>query len=352
MTVRGADAAGDAGELSIRYARSVDGVRIAYAVHGDGPALVQTPSFPVSHLEIEWRGRSYRTYWEKLAFDRKLVRYDCRGAGLSDRDAWDFSLEKTVADLEAVVDKAGLERFALFGFGHSGPTAISYAAKHPERVSHLLLWYTYARAADYVQAPRVEAGRSLIEKDWELYTELEGHRAMRGRSAQSAGGYTRFLRESATPGGLTAAFAAIRDNDITPLLPKVKAPTLVLHRKESRILSVDVARELASTIPDARLVLLEGSSIAPFLGDVDTTVAQIRSFLEERSGSEALPGGISRREADVLVLIARGKSNSDIADELGISERTVARHITNLYRKIGAHNKADATAFAYKHQLA
>jgi DNA-binding NarL/FixJ family response regulator len=339
------------GEPSVRYVRSRDGVNIAYSVWGDGPAFVQMPSFPVSNLEIEWRSRRYRSFWQKLAYDRTLVRYDCRGAGLSDRATVDFSLPMLVADLEAVVDKLAIERFALFGFGHMGPAAITYASSHPERVSHLILWYSYARAADYTQATRVEAGRSLIEKDWDLYTELEGHRAMRGVSESAAAGYTRFLRESASPSGLTAAFSAISSTDVTHLLSKVKATTLVMHRRDSRILKMDVPRELASTIPDARLAVIEGSSIAPFIGDVDGTVAEIRSFLSEHPESSALPGGISPREAEVLASIARGLSNREIAEALGISERTIARHITNLYQKIGARNKADATAYALKHNL-
>src|SRR5574341_946579 len=169
----------DTGEPAIRFVRSKYGVNIAYCTSGRGAPLVQTPSFPVSNLEIEWRSRMYRAFWEALAFDRTLVRYDCRGAGLSDRDVGDYSLEALVADLEAVVDRLGLERFALIGFGHLGPAAVTYAARRPERVTHLILWYTYARGADYSRAPRVEAGRSLISRDWDLYTELEGHRATR-----------------------------------------------------------------------------------------------------------------------------------------------------------------------------
>ncbi len=339
------------GESAIRYVRSADGVNIAYAVHGSGPAFLQTPSFPVSNLEIEWRSRRYRAWWEKLAFDRTLVRYDCRGAGLSDRDARDFSLPKLVADLEAVVDKLDLKAFAIFGFGHLGPASIVYATRHPERVSHLILWHTYARASDYSREPRVEAARSLIEKDWDLYTELEGIRATGFGGGTAAVGYSRFLRESASPEGLRAAFNAIRMTDVTDLLPGVKVPTLILCRGESRVLGTEVSRELASAIPDARLVMLEGGSPAPFLGDAEKTVAEIRAFLAEGTPSSRPPVGLSPRELDVLALIAAGMSNREIAEEFGISERTIARHITNLYGKIGARNKAAATAFAIEHSI-
>jgi pimeloyl-ACP methyl ester carboxylesterase/DNA-binding CsgD family transcriptional regulator len=342
---------GDAGvEPAVRYVRTRDGVNIAYCTHGTGPALVQMPSFPVSNLQIEWRSRRYRSWWEKLAFDKTLVRYDCRGAGLSDRDVKDYSLPALVGDLEAVVDKLALEKFALLGFGHLGPAAITYATQHPERVSHLILWYTYARGVDYSRAPRIEAGRSLIEKDWQLYTELEGHRATGGLGGSAAQRYTAFLRQSVSPAGLSAAFMAIRSVDVTGLLARVKVPTLVMHRRQSS-LAVDVARELAASIPDARLVLLEGGPPAPFIADADTMIAEMRSFLTDQPLSRSLPDGISPREGEVLGLIAAGRSNREIAEAFGISERTVARHITNLYQKIGARNKADATAYALRNNL-
>jgi pimeloyl-ACP methyl ester carboxylesterase/DNA-binding CsgD family transcriptional regulator len=338
------------GETAIRYVRSADGASIAYAVHGSGPAFVQTPSFPVSNLQIEWRSRRYRSWWEKLAFDRTLVRYDCRGSGLSDRNPPDYSLTAQVADLEAVVDKLQLQRFALMGFGHSGPAAISYAARNPERISHLILWYTYAKGEDYSRSPRIEAGRSLIEKDWQLYTEVEGHRATGDLGGAASARYTAFLRESVSSSGLLAAFSQIRSVDVTSLLPRVTTPTLVMHRRESS-LDVEVSQKLAAAIADARLVLVDGGPPAPFITDSERTVAEIRAFLSEGSSSDQAPAGLSPRELDVLALIAAGMSNREIAEEFGISERTIARHITNLYGKIGARNKAEATAFAIEHSI-
>jgi pimeloyl-ACP methyl ester carboxylesterase len=116
-------------ETAVRYVRSSDGVNIAYWARGSGHPFVQMPSLPVSNLQIEWRSRRYRSWWEKLAFDRMLVRYDCRGSGLSDRHPSDYSLKAQVADLEAVVDKLELKKFDLMGFVHSGPAAITYATR-------------------------------------------------------------------------------------------------------------------------------------------------------------------------------------------------------------------------------
>jgi len=333
---------------TVRFARTSDGLNIAFWTLGEGPALVQMPGFPVSHVRLEWQNAACQAYYRLLASGRTLVRYDPRGAGLSERIVEDLTIEGHVRDLEAVVAKAGIERFALLGPTHLGPAAITYAARHPERVTHLILWYTYARSADYSRSPRVEAARSLLEKDWELYTELEER-----RSAQPAlGGYTQLLREANSAVGLRAAFAAIRTYDASDWLSQVTSPTLVLHRKDSRVLGVDVARELASRIPDSRLMLLEGGALAPFVGDVDAVIAAIDGFLSDSGRNENNPDGLTAREVEVLCLVAAARSNRQIAEDLALSERTVSRHITNVYTKIGAHSRAEATSYAIRHEIA
>jgi pimeloyl-ACP methyl ester carboxylesterase/DNA-binding CsgD family transcriptional regulator len=339
-------------EPAVRYARTSDGLNIAFWRLGEGPALVHMPGFPVSHLRLEWENADCQTYYRRLASGRSLIRYDCRGAGLSERIVDDLSIEGHLRDLEAVVDKAGIERFALMGLVHLGLAAISYAIRHPERVTHLILWYTYARASDYSRSPRIEAGRSLIERDWELYTELEGHRALDDLGENGAGWYTSYLRESVTPGGLKAAFEVIRKFDVSELLPQVTTPTLVLHRRLSRSQSLGVARELTSQILGARLVAVDGRSPVPFASDVDGVVSAIDEFLSKADDSRSSLGGLTPREMQVLRLIAAGNSHREIAGALVLSERTVARHVTNVYSKIGVHSKAEATAYAIRHDLA
>ena len=338
-------------EPTIRYARTGDGLNIAFYTLGGGPALVLMPGFPVSHLRLEWQNAACRAYLERLARGRHVVRYDCRGAGLSERITQDLSVEAHVRDLEAVADKVGIERFALMGMTHLGPSAITFAARHPARVTHLILWCTYARGSDYSRAPQVEAMRSLGQRDWELYTNLEGHRAGMAAGDDVALEYTRYWREAITAEGAKAAFEAIRAFDVEELLPQVTVPTLVLHGKGSRVLGPDVSRELVSGIPDARLLILEGASLMPFLGDVDAVVSAIEGFLAEGQGDRSRLDGLTPREVQVLRLIATGLSNREIAAELLLSERTVARHVTNIYTKIGVHSKAEATAYAFRHDL-
>jgi class 3 adenylate cyclase len=270
-------------EPRIQYAKTADGVSIAFWTLGEGPPLVHLP-LVYSHIELEWQIAECRRWYERLAEKRKLVRYDVRGCGLSDRDRTDYSVDTWVLELEAVVDRLGLEKFALLGLQTSGAPAIAYAARHPERVSHLLLWCAYARASDWSQLPQVQATRALVEKDWAFYTETSAHSLLGWSAGEPARRYAGLIRESITQQTLQAAIRAINEYDVTSLLPQVRSPTLVLHRRQYG-LDVDVARGLASRIPDARLVLLEGESGAPYLGDVEAVLAAIDEFLGE--GEEA-----------------------------------------------------------------
>jgi pimeloyl-ACP methyl ester carboxylesterase/DNA-binding CsgD family transcriptional regulator len=315
---------------------------------------------PVSHVQTEWDGKASREYLRRLAAGRQLVRYDCRGAGLSDREVSDFTVEAHVRDLKAVVDQLQFNRFALLALAHAGPTAIAFAAQYPQRVSHLILWCSYANATDYSAAPRVEAARSLIDQDWELYTQSEGSRFTEWQGGEDAGWYTAYLRSSSTPEGLRRLFAGIRATDVTELLPNVCAPTLVMHRRAFVPLSVNTARDLTSRIPNARLQLFDGPWIAPFLGgSTESVVSTLESFTGEPeaamppAGSESVMAvALTPRETEVLHLIAAGRTSSEISEELTLSIRTVGRHITNIYSKIGARTRADATAYAIRHDLA
>jgi len=267
-------------EPRIQYAKTTDGVSIAFWTLGEGPPLVHLPLI-FSHIQMEWQLPECRRWYERLAEKRKLVRYDFRGAGLSERNVTDFTVDALVLDVEAVVDRLGLEKFALLGLQTSGPAAIAYAARHPERVSHLLLWCAYARASDWSRLPQVQAVRALMDKDWTFYTETAAHSLLGWSAGQPARRYAALIRDSVTQEFLQAvAIPAINEFDVTPFLPQVRSPTLVLQRRQYA-LEVDVARGLASRIPDARLVLLEGESGAPYLGDTESVLQAIDEFLGE-----------------------------------------------------------------------
>jgi len=290
------------------------------------------------------------------------------GTGLSTREVADYSLEALLLDIDAVVEKLGISSFAVFGAADAGPLAIAYAARHPQRVSRLVLWCAWARGADVNASPRIRAWRGLLDRDWVLMTDTCAHLAL-GWSAGDVGRQAaERLRESMTRERLRAALDAAREVDTTPLLPKVEAPSLVLHRRDISWLPVSIAQELASRLSDARLVVLDGESPAPWLGDSDHVTRAIEGFLAEpdhplggvnqrmslaergapRSPAASAPGegGLSAREVQVVRLLASGLTNDEIAEQLVLSVRTVERHVSNIYSKLGARGRAHATAFA------
>ncbi len=198
----------------------------------------------------------------------------------------DFSLDAGVQDLEAVVDHLGLERFALFAPVFSGPVGVAYAVRHPERVSHLILWGSGARTTDITGGPQAQALVQLANADWEMFTETFVHVAFGWSPGEEARRYAAVIRESVTQEWVRA-FLAAPDIDVTELLPQVRSPTLVLHRRQVVAPSVDTARGLASRIPNARLALLEGSGGSPIVGDTDAVHRAIDDFLGDGEEAEA-----------------------------------------------------------------
>jgi len=290
-------------EPRIQYAQTADGVSIAFCTLGDGMPLVYLPGIPLTYIQMEWQLTEMRRWYERLAQKRKVVRFDCRGSGLSDRDVTDFSLDAHVLDLEGVVDRLSLGRFALLGLLHSGPVAIAYAARNPERVSHLVLWCSWARASDFYASPRLRALRELLEKDWELYTETMATILWGFSQGDPAHRAAELYRESVTRQALRATVAALREFDVTDLLPLVRAPTLVLHRRQVRLFDVGVARHLASHIPDARLLLEQGDILNPSLGDMEATANAIDEFLGEGEQAPAATAVPSREAAGLVTIL-------------------------------------------------
>ncbi|HEU4758812.1 MAG TPA: adenylate/guanylate cyclase domain-containing protein [Dehalococcoidia bacterium] len=300
-------------EPRIQYAKTSDGVNIAFWSLGEGrPLVIMPPSVSASHLELEWQWPEWRRWYERLAQRRKLVRYDGRGGGLSDRDAVDLSLDARLLDLEAVVDRLGLERFALLGAVNSGPTAVAYAARHPQRVSHLILWCTLARFLDL--PPAVQALAELVDKDWVLYTEALAHHALGWSEADMARRFAAFVRECATPQTVQVVAEALRETDVTDLLPRVSSPTLVLHRRQIPFPLVDSARGLASGIPNARLVLLEGTNAMLWV-DAEPVLAAIDEFLGE--AEDAAPAEPAALGGFRTVLFTDVEGSTPLTQRLG-----------------------------------
>ena len=355
-----------AGIPRISYARSPDGVSLAFTITGDGPAVVFVPWVPFSNLRMEWQNPFLSRVFEQMARRLTLVHYDGRGTGHSQRDVTDLSLEAMVSDLEAVIDQAGLAEVSLLGQYNSCPHAIAYAARHPERVKRMILFAGSARGWNAMSAKQTQALLSLIEQDWDLFADSAAHQWMGWSSGEAGRAIADGIRGAVTPQIARATMQAASAADVTEQLPRVAAPALVLHPRDMTQIPVEVARSLAMDLPRGRLVLLEGARPVLFGEDFDEVVSLVMDFfcdgIEPAEAPPAGPAadissvrpsdGLSRRELEVLRLVAAGETNAQIARRLGLSTHTVERHVANLYRKIGARGRADATAFAFRSGLA
>jgi class 3 adenylate cyclase len=265
-------------EPRIQYAKTKDGVSIAFWTLGQGTPCVQMPNPPFSHIQLEWQNPDWRRWYERLAEKRKLVRYDGRGTGLSDRKAADYSVDAHMLDLQAVVERLGVQRFILVGPVTVAPIATAYAARHPEAVSQLVLWCPWAR-----RGARAQAIRALRESgDWELFTEALAQAQFGWSAGEKAHSQAAYLGECVTAETASAIFNALAEFDVSAVLSQVRSPALILQRRQVAVLSgVEFAQGLASGIPDARLALLEGASLFPWIGDMDAALAAMDEFLGE-----------------------------------------------------------------------
>ena len=268
-----------------RYAKSGD-LRIAYQVHGDGPIdLVFAPGY-LSHLEQNQWWPDYSAFFEKLASFSRLVVFDRRGTGLSDRILTLGSFDELMDDIGVVLDAVGSERAALFGGAEGGPMCALFAATFPERTSALVLGASYARrtwAPDYPWGLDAEAQQRILDGYEERWGRVGfGSRALAPSLADDErfqDWYAQAQRFSGTPASAQAWFRITMEIDIRDVLPAIRVPTLVVHRSGDRVIPVESGRYLAEHIPDARLAELPGSDHFPFVGDIDSIVDEVEEFL-------------------------------------------------------------------------
>jgi pimeloyl-ACP methyl ester carboxylesterase/DNA-binding CsgD family transcriptional regulator len=370
-------------EIRLAFATAADGTRIAWTTQGDGPALVFMPGVPLSNLEAEWRIPVLARAYTRLARRLRLIQYDGRGTGRSQREVSDLSLDAHLRDLDAVLTAAGVDDVVLLGFYHSVVTAIAWAARHPGRTRGLILFGGSVRGWDPMREPGTQALLSLIERDWDTFVESVAHAWLgwpdddEGRLAAAS------FRTTTSPAVARATLRAAAEMDVTADAATIHAPVLVLHRDRAQVIPLEVSRTLAELLPNGRLEILPGSSASLFFEGADDAVDRLTAFAldpeaarptaasggvkpgvgEARrargagggSGADGVghPGGaLSPREREVLALIAAGESNGQIAARLGLSINTVERHVSNLYRKIDARGRAEATAWAIRNGAA
>lgn len=208
-------------EPRIQYAKTKDGVGIARWTLGKGKPFVYMPVMPYSHIEMEWHLPEIRAEYERLAEKRRLVRYDPRGYGLSDRNVSGIPLERSLLDLEAVVDYLELGDLVLYAPFYTGPVAIAYSVRYPERVSHLILWCSWAHEPEPAEWPDLELQKlnELMTSNWNMYTETVAHTQIGWERGEPARRFAALMREAVTPETLQFFMAESPKPDVTELLP-------------------------------------------------------------------------------------------------------------------------------------
>jgi pimeloyl-ACP methyl ester carboxylesterase len=275
----------------VQFCTTADGVRLAFASAGVGRPLMKVANW-LSHLEYDWESPVWHHWWRDLSAGRRLVRYDERGCGLSDWDVDEFSLEAWVTDLETVVDASGLTRFPLIGISQGGPVAITYAARHPERVSGLILYGTYA------EGRRARARTSLGEDEARLHLQLArlgwgrdepafrrvfAMQFMPEGTLEQWDAFDELQRVTTSPGNAVRFMEAFHALDVRDTAATLAVPTLVLHARRDARAPVELGRQLAALIPGSRFVTLDSANHL-LLGDEPAWrqfLGELESFLDQ-----------------------------------------------------------------------
>ena len=278
-------------QQEIRYCQTPDGVRLAYAKVGTGPPLVR-PAHWLGHLEYDWELPIFRHLLLGLARDFTLTRYDARGNGLSDWDVGEISLDAWVSDLETVVNAAGLDRFPLLGLSQGCAVAIAFAARHPERVSHLVLYGGFA-VGRFKRPGNTDAERerfaamvTLMKFGWgaddPTFRQIFTSQLMPKATREHADAFNELQRKSASPECAVRYFETVNNFDVGPLLARIATPTLVMHVRNDAMVPVQLGRDLAAGIAGARFVALPGDNHIPLDHDpgVPQFFEEVRRFLK------------------------------------------------------------------------
>jgi pimeloyl-ACP methyl ester carboxylesterase/DNA-binding CsgD family transcriptional regulator len=326
------------------------GRRVAYAATGTGPAIV-APAWWISHLELDWDDDGFRTVWESVAEGHTLVRYDRLGVGLSDREVRtdDLTLDADVALLQAVLDELALDTVSLVGGSSGGCAAIAFAARFPERVDRLLLYGAYADGPAIASAAARDAILGTVRSHWGLGSRMLADLFLGDASSVEQERLARYQRDAASPDAAAVLLEAVYRNDVRAELGQVRAPTVVVHRRDDRAIPYRLGRELAAGIPTATLIPLAGNAHFAWAGDTDSVVRALRSALAPAAPARPpaiAPVVLSPREHEVLVLIANGLSDQEVAEQLVLSQHTVHRHVANIRQKLGRTSRTAAVAEA------
>jgi len=343
----------------IQFLRTPDGVQLAWAEAGSGPPLLKASNW-LSHLEYEWESPVWR-HWIRFFTDHfRFVRYDERGCGMSDWNVGDFSFPRWVSDIEAVSGAALPQGpFSLMGISQGVATCIAYAVKHPERVSRLVLYGGFARGwalrGDSAEKREHEAIVELAALGWgkgnPAFRQVFTSRFIPGATSEQMDWFNELCRRTSSPAIAAELLKSRAEVDVKELLAKVRTPTLVIHAREDAVVPVAAGRQLAALIPGAEFIeldsknhiLLEGE---PAWGRFCGAVRDFMGIEHLEKHEEDAFASLTVRERGILALLADGLSNADIAERLGLSEKTVRNHVSSLFDKLGVWTRAQAIVFA------
>lgn len=346
----------------IQFCTGSDGAQLAYAVTGDGPPLVRTANW-LGHLEYEWQNLIRRPTLDVLSRHYSLLRYDQRGCGLSDRNVENISFEAWVDDLDTVVRAAGFRRFSLLGASQGCAIAVAYAVRHPEKVSHLMLYggYVLGKLKRELSEREREEARTLIkliELGWgkgtpefrQVFTTL----FMPDASLEQQHAFDELQRISTSPENAARIVSQFDVIDVREFATRIRCPTLVLHARGDARIPFEEGRRMAALIPGARFVPLESRNHALVSSDPawKQFMDEVVAFPQSTAGWTADPdlkerlSALTQRERAVLELIAQGRNNDDIAHSLSISEKTVRNYVTVVLDKLQVASRPQAIVLA------
>ena len=352
-------------EQNIRFCESFDGTHIAYATIGDGPPLVKAANY-MSHLDYDLESPVWRHWLRELSRHHTFVRYDERGCGLSDWDVDELSVDAWVQDLESVVAELKLERFPLLGISQGGPVAIEYAIRNPHQVSHLILYGTYSKGRFKRQLSSRDMDEAhtllnLMKIGWgqevDAFRQVFTSLFMPEASTEQINWFNELQRRSTSPENAVRLETAFYNIDVSNRLSQITVPTMVLHARHDQMISFKEGRTVGTAIPGAYFVPLESQNhilledepawqqfLAEVYRFVGIQIAPSHKF--DPNHNPKMLDSLTKRELDVLDLLAQGYRNSEIADRLFLSPKTVRNYLSNIFSKIDVADRGQAIIWA------
>lgn len=344
---------------SVRYLKTRDGVRLAWATLGKGVALVKTGNW-LSHLNYDLESPVWRHWIEFFSNNYRFIRYDERGCGMSQWDVEDLSPEKWAEDLATVVDASEPgAQFILFGLSQGAAGAIAYAARYPERVSQLILYGGYATG--WAHSPESDGFRryraivDLIQLGWSednpSFRQLFTAQFVPGASPEQIGWFNELCKRTSRPEIATRLLEARAEVNVRELLPLVRAPTLVLHARHDEIVPFDAGKYIASEIPDAEFIQLDSRNHVllahePAWARFKDAVLAFTGRTRHSDAGEPIFTSLSAREKQILCALVAGHNNSEIGAALFVSEKTVRNSLTRIFEKLGVRTRVQAAVLA------